>query len=226
MTESATATTEPAVRVYIVDDHRTLADAIALGIGARPDLAFAGSATSVGDALRGIAETEPDVVIMDVGLGGGTDGIAGTKQVKELRPQTRVLVLTGLGDLNLLGRALDAGASGFLRKTGPLGELLDTALAVARGDQIVVDRAVVTEALARVAPGFQHRGVRANGGLTEREFEVLGMLAEGIGVTAIAAALGISPHTCRGHVKNILAKLETHSRLEAIAVARQRGLLN
>jgi len=214
------------VHVLIVDDHRTFAEALALAMESRGDMRCSGIAASVDEALRLLAEEPCDVVLMDVALH-GPDGIEGTRRIRRAYPETRVLVMTGHLDASVLARAVEAGAAGFLPKDGPFADLVDavvdppiSGLAIGTGTPM----AVVAEAmrLREQAPAAPHTGADS---LTRREVEVLGLLAEGLPPTAVARRLGITLHTCRGHIKSVLAKLEVHSQLEAVVVGWHRGLI-
>jgi DNA-binding NarL/FixJ family response regulator len=131
-----------------------------------------------------------------------------------------VVVLTASNEAALVGRATAAGAAGFLTKNGPLGDVLN-AVHTAHGGGMTVSTDILARLLRSTAPVVGPRP----GGLTAREHEVLELMAAGLDPRAIARRLGISVHTCRGHVKALLAKLGVHSQLEAVAAARQRGLI-
>jgi DNA-binding NarL/FixJ family response regulator len=213
------------VRVLVVDDHRTFAEALALAMEGRADMRCTGIAAGVDEALQLLADEPCDVVLMDVALH-GVDGIEGTRRVRRAYPETRVLVMTGHLDATVLARAVEAGAAGFLPKDGPFADLVDavvdppvSGLAIGTGTPM----AVVAEAmrLREQAPP-PHPGADS---LTPREIEVLGLLAEGLSPAAVARRLGITLHTCRGHIKSVLAKLEVHSQLEAVVVGWHRGLV-
>jgi len=215
------------VRVLVVDDHRTFSEALSLALENRPEIECTGVAPSVEEALQTLQHTPCDVVIMDVSLR-GTDGIQGTRLIREGFPGVRVLVLTGHIEPSILARAVEAGAAGFLPKDGPFTDLLSaivhppaSGLAIGSGTPVeVVADAMRLREQATTAP---HPPA---GGLTGRELEVLTLLGEGLSPAAVAEQLGITMHTCRGHIKSVLAKLEVHSQLEAVVAAWQRGLLH
>jgi DNA-binding NarL/FixJ family response regulator len=215
-----------AVRVLIVDDHRTVAEALQLAVESRADIECIGVAGTVEDALHQLAQAPCDVVLMDVSLP-GTNGIEGTRQIRNAHPDTRVVVITGHLEPGILAAAVESGAAGFLPKDGPLGDVIDAILAPADAQLMVgtgTPVGVVAEAMRLREQAAQGTGPLSL--LTPREVEVLGLLGEGFTPAAVAEQLGISLHTCRGHVKSVLSKLEVHSLLEAVVVGWQRGLIH
>lgn len=210
----------------MVDDHAVFAEALALAIDAAPDLACVGTAPTVDEALAVADATEPDVVVMDVGLP-GTDGLAGTRLMRERHPGVRVLVLTGQAPTpELLLEAVAAGASGLLPKDSHLGQVTAT-IGALRDGTVAVDRRllmVVMQAAGRPVPS--PRSSRRREVLTSRERQVLELLAAGVDLQTAATHLGLSVHTCRGHLKSLFLKLGAHSQLEAVAAARAQGLLH
>ncbi|MET9292458.1 response regulator transcription factor [Streptomyces sp. NPDC003077] len=219
-------------RVLVVEDQRTLADALELAIGAQPDLECVGAVDTVEQALP-LARTGTDVVLMDVHLP-GTDGIAGTSLLKRAAPALRVLILTGDPRPRLLAAAAAAGAAGFLTKDSALPDILAAIRAPATGPLLVAGGTLV--ALAEV-PGDEPRppgaerpvrspARRGRDRCTARELEVLRLLGEGLGPKAIAERLVISPHTARGHIKSVMHKLNAHSQLETVVTAIREGLLD
>ncbi len=220
-------------RVLVVEDQRTLADALELAIGAQPDLECVGAVETVEQALP-LARTGTDVVLIDVHLP-GTDGIAGTSLLKTAAPALRVLILTGDPRPRLLAAAAAAGAAGFLTKDSALPDILAAIRAPATGPLLVAGGTLA--ALAEVPgdeplphgverPAHPASRQRGRGRCTARELEVLRLLGEGLGPKAIAERLVISPHTARGHVKSVMYKLNTHSQLETVVTAIRQGLLD
>ncbi|WP_374970017.1 response regulator [Terrabacter sp. BE26] len=206
------------MRVLVVDDHRTVADALSLAVSAQSDMVSVGTAGGVADALAAIDRERPDAIVMDVHLHDG-DGIDLTRRVTDAHPHVRVVVLTAHVTHALLGRAAEAGASALLPKGDPLAELIQSVREASRGSFAV--HPVLLRAL--VGSGSSSRDTSQL--LTSREQQVLALLAQGKDPTAIARTLGISVLTCRGYIKNVLVKLDAHSQLEAVMIALRRRLI-
>jgi len=211
-------TTAPA-RVLIVDDHEVLASSLAHVLDAEPDLVSVGIAGTLGRARAMIRTTAPDVVLLDHRLPDG-DGVDAIAELRALRPSMQVVVLTASASDHVLVSAVEAGASGFVSKTRSLGELTSAVRAAASGEAVISP-----EMLARLLPRLHRSGRPAHTELTEREREVLALLAEGLSNAAIAEQLVVSVHTVRNHVANLSAKLGAHSKLEALSIAVREGLL-
>ena len=208
----------PITSVLVVDDHTTFSDLLALALDREPDFTCVGTAASVSEALAKVEDRRPDVVLMDVRLGEG-DGVAATAELTRTYPELRVVILTAHIDTALMHRAADAGACCLLPKDGSFPNLLES-LRCSRREGLVVHPALL-RSLIRSQPQ-ENVTIPV---LTPREREVLKMLADGLDARAIATHLGISLHTCRGYVKNLLLKLDAHSQLEAVVIATSRGLV-
>ncbi len=206
------------IRVLVVDDHRTVADAVALAIEGESGLECVAKAHTVCEALALVEQLQPEVVVMDVRLSDG-DGLAATAELTTRWPETRVVVLTAVVNNNVLDRAVSAGACALLPKDGTLSDLM-RAVRTARRDDFMVHPSLVKQLMS---PGG--RGEFPQPTFTQREHEVLQRLAEGQDVVVIARALGISVLTCRGYIKSILVKLDAHTQLEAVVIAHRRGLV-
>lgn len=206
------------LRVLIVDDHRTVADALSLAVAAQPDMEILGPARGAREAVAILGRTPPDVIVMDVHLDDG-DGIELTRRITDEHPHVRVVVLTAHVTQALLARAAEAGACALLPKGGALSELIDTVRTAPR------DGFAVHPTLLRALIGSGPRGGSSPSLLTSREQEVLSLLAQGRDPTSIARTLGISVLTCRGYIKSILTKLDAHTQLEAVMIALRRKLI-
>ena len=207
------------ITVLVVDGHQTFAELLGVALRGQPELRYVGHARTGQEALRLVGELRPDVMLLDPELP-DSDGIAIAELIRHRFPDTRVVILTASNESALVGRATAAGAAGFLTKNGPLGDVMN-AVHTAHGGGMTVSTDILARLLRSTSPVAGPRP----GGLTAREFEVLELMAAGLDPRAIARRLGISVHTCRGHVKALLGKLGAHSQLEAVAVARQRGLV-
>jgi RNA polymerase sigma factor (sigma-70 family) len=219
------------VTLLICDDHKILTDALATVVGLDPTLVMV--TPPVHDPVTAIevcTEQLPDVVLMDIVFkGDGNDamtGIDATRRIKEVSPSTKVVIMTAHDEDRLLVEAVEAGASGFLGKDEAAEELLSAAKAAADGE-VLIDPATLTRLLAQVAREreAQRDAQDLLDDLTDREREILQLLAEGMRNDDIAAKLFISPQTVQTHVRNILGKLRVHSKLEAVAFAVKHGAI-
>lgn len=150
--------------------------------------------------------------------GGSQDGIDATAAITSRHPDVHVVLLTGHAGPGLVRRAAEAGASSLMPKDGSLSDLLDALQTAGPGGLLVHPDLLL-------APQDGPTRASPTNALSPRERDVLAMLAMGLGATAIADHLGISKNTCRGYIKSLLWKLNAHSQLEAVAVARRQGLV-
>jgi DNA-binding NarL/FixJ family response regulator len=207
------------VRVLIVDDHEVLASSLALVLDAEPDISTAGVATTLEQAVALVGTSNPDVVLLDHRMPDG-DGIAAIPRLRAVRPSVGIVVLTASSADHVLISAIEAGASGFLSKTRSLEEVTAAVRAAAAGESVISP-----ELLARLLPRFGRAKAGSADALTEREREVLALVAEGLPNAAIAQRLVVSVHTVRNHIASLSAKLGAHSKLEALSIAVRQGLL-
>ena len=223
--DAAAGPCEPArIRVLIVDDHRAFAGALVFAIDLHPDLMSVGTAASIAEAMACLEVANPDVILMDIRLPDG-DGIDATARILERRPDARIVILTGHTDVEVLARAASAGACGFLPKESSVTSVISAIRAVRTGEMLV-EGSTLAAILGRVAVGSRSPTSSGEAVLfSPRERDVLERMGQGMDPHAIAAALGISLHTCRGYQKAIMAKLDAHSQLEAVVVAARRGHL-
>lgn len=206
-------------RLLIVDDHSMFADSLALALSAETDLTVVGTAPTLAKARAMIVSEAPDVVLLDHRLPDGL-GVDSINDLKELRPAAKIVVLTAAAEDSMLVTATEAGCAGFILKTSPLDELVAAVRTAAAGEIMVS-----SDLLARLLNRLHHRYEQPAHDLTAREREILGLISEGLTNGAIAKRLFISVNTVRNHVQNILAKLEAHSKLEALSIAIRDGLI-
>lgn len=211
------------VTVAVVDDHQILADALAAVIAKEEGLEFAGWAGSCSACLELINRTCPDVLLLDINLPDG-DGLNLVGELRRACADTQILVLTSLADERNLQRAIGLGANGFVAKTRPASELIKAIREAAEGE-IVMPRSLLFGLLVRMAQSGGDVEQAHKHTLTPRELEILKHLANGRDAAAIAAELSIAVMTVRTHIRNIMAKLGAHSRLEAVAAALRLGII-
>ena len=202
------------IRILCVDDHPVVRRGIAAMLATEPSLRLVAEAASGSEALGKYRESRPDVVLMDLRLPGGMDGIETIVALRKEWPQARVLILTTYAGDENIHRALEAGARGYLIKDALDDDLLNAVTAVWQGRRYVPPRIAVQ--LAEHGPRVE---------LTDRERQVLNLMAQGSRNKEIAAELAISEATARTHVENIVAKLGVNSRMEAVILAAQRGFI-
>lgn len=210
------------IRLLLVDDHEVVRFGLRSMLELEPDMVVVGEASDGEAALREATAHRPDVVILDVRMG-EMDGIATCRELKSRAPETAVLMLTSFGAEDAVIAALMAGASGFLLKNAGRSALLSAVRAVTRG-QSLLDPAVtraVTRRLVELAARSAPAEVAA---LSQREREVLTLIAEGLTNRAIADRLVISEATARNHVSHILEKLGLTRRSQAAVLATRLGL--
>jgi DNA-binding NarL/FixJ family response regulator len=213
-----------AIRLLICDDHRLLTDTLTDVASHDSRLALLPAVHSPEEAVELARHTHPDVVLMDIEFRGPMNGIEATRRIKQASPSTKVVIMTAHEDEGLLVEAVEAGASGFLRKTEGVDEFIAAVKAAADGE-ILIDRAALARLLPKVARERETRrdAQRLLGQLTDREREILAELAKGMRNDDIASKLFISPQTVQTHVRNLLSKLDVHSKLEAVAFAVRHG---
>ncbi|MCZ2826571.1 MULTISPECIES: response regulator [unclassified Modestobacter] len=211
------------VRVALVDDEPMIRRGLAAVIGAEPDLSVVGEAGDGADVLDLVGRTSPDVVLMDVRMP-RLDGIAATRALVRAGSPTRVLVLTTFSNDDHVFAALAAGADGFLLKRSTPEEVLHGIRTVARGESLLFPDAI--RELARRHVGVADR-VAAPGlaRLTERERQVLGLMAQGLSNAEIAGQLFLGVETVRTHVAGVLAKTGTRDRTQAVVLAYRSGFV-
>jgi DNA-binding NarL/FixJ family response regulator len=204
------------VRVFLVEDHDMVAEALQLALDRADGITVVGRASSRAEAVADAREHEPDVVVLDRRLADG-DALGVIAELGE--GGARVLVLTGDATPSIAVQVAKAGGAGLLLKSSRLGVLESAVRDVAAGG-VVFDPELLPEMFDRLT-GRRPRGAE----LTARERETLDLLAEGATTEEIGARLGVSRNTTRNHVQRVLEKLGARSKLEAVAVARREGLL-
>jgi DNA-binding NarL/FixJ family response regulator len=213
------------IRVLIVDDQALVRAGFGVLIDTADDLEVVGTASNGAEAVALAATVEPDVILMDIRMP-VLDGLQATAQVLTRQPDVRVLMLTTFDLDEYVFNALKAGASGFLLKDTPPADLLNGIRTVAAGDALLspsITRHLIEEYVSRPQPC--RAAPPALDGLTDREVEVLELVARGLSNAEIAKRLFVSPATAKTHVARLLMKLDARDRAQLIIVAYETGLV-
>jgi len=204
---------EQKIRVLVVDDHPVLRDGVAAILGNQADMTLAGEARDGSEAIERFRALRPDVTLMDLQMP-GMNGVAAITAIRAEHPGARIIVLTTYaGDVQAV-RALKAGAIGYLLKSSLRTELIDAIHNVHRG-QRHVHRDVADEIARHVVDET----------LSDREIAILRLVAIGKANKQVAAELGLSEETVKGHLKSIFSKLDVADRTHAVTVAARRGII-
>lgn len=203
-------------RVFIVDDHAVVRAGIASLLSGEDDIEVVGQAADAETAVAAAAALDLDVVLMDLQLGDGVDGVEATRRIRALPDPPQVLVLTTYDSDADITRAIDAGAMGYLLKAGPPDELFRGVHAAARGESVLSPQ---------VASRMMRRMRDPMPALSPREVEILQLLAEGAGNREIGKRLFITEATVKTHLQRIYAKLGVESRTAAVTTAVERHLI-
>lgn len=202
------------IRVLIVDDHPMLREGVAAVLEAQTDMTVAGEAATAKEAVEAFARLSPDVTLMDLRMPGGS-GLTALQEIRRIRSDARVIMLTTFsGDANAMS-ALKAGAAGYLLKSSLRRELVDAIRGVHAGRRHL--QAEIAEDVALHAIDDE---------LTAREVEVLGLIASGRANKQIGRELRVSEDTVKSHVKSIFAKLHVDDRTHAVTSAARRGIID
>lgn len=215
------------IRVVVADDQAVVRTALAALVSSDDDIDVVGHAANGQEAVILTARHRPDVVLMDVRMP-VMDGIEATRRITAEAPGTAVLVLTTYDLDEYVVEALRVGASGFLLKDTPAEALVEAVRVVASGDAVVAPSVTrrLLERFARLLPSASEPAPDAATGLTERERDVLLLVARGMSNAEIAEALVVSETTVKTHVSNVLTKLGLRDRVQAVVFAYESGLVS
>ncbi|MDA8322782.1 MAG: response regulator transcription factor [Actinomycetota bacterium] len=220
------------IRTLIVDDHALFRRGLEIVLVTEPDIEVVGQASDGAEAVQKAGEQLPDVVLMDVRMP-RSSGIQACRQIKEIAPSAKIVILTMSDEEEDLFEAIRAGASGYLLKDIPLDEVAEAVRAV-HGGQSLISPSMAGKLLTEFAvlanrereDGQDARPEQVPAPkLTDREMQVLKLVARGMNNRDIAKELFISDNTVKNHVRNILEKLQIHSRMEAVMVAVREKLI-
>jgi DNA-binding NarL/FixJ family response regulator len=212
------ATMSERLRVLVVDDHAAIRAGLRSVLESAGDMTVVGEAATADAALALAQKRRPNVITMDINLGNGSSGIEAIRDVLADQPGLGVMIFTAFGERQLLAEGLDSGARGFLVKDAAPDEIIRAVRAVAAGG------AYVDPSLS--ADLVRGRGSERLAGLSDREREILGLLAEGVPSGDIAKRLFLSSETVRTHVRNAMKKLDADTRTHAVAMAIRERLID
>jgi len=212
------------IRLLLVDDHAVVRTGLRMLLEGEQDMQIVGEADSGSEALNQVSASKPDVVLMDIGLP-DLSGIDATRAIKQLSPGTAVVALTIHEDEEYFFQMLDAGASGYVPKRAAPEELLTAIRAAAAGEVYLYPSLAKLLVQDYLVQARHARSESTLDGLTDREQEVLTMLADGASNNEIAERLSISPKTVARHRENIMSKLNLHSRSELVKYAIRKGII-
>lgn len=218
---------DEAIRVLIVDDHALFRRGLQMVLEGEADIDVVGEASDGHEAVERAEKTTPDVVLMDVRMP-KRSGIEATRAIKDVLPSTKILMLTISDEEADLYEAIKAGASGYLLKEISIEEVANAVREVQQGKSLI-SPSMASKLLNEFAAMVKRRDERSSvpgPRLTERELEVLKLVAKGMNNRDIGTELFISENTVKNHVRNILEKLHLHSRMEAVVYAVREKLLD
>ncbi|GAC1363104.1 MAG: response regulator transcription factor [Ktedonobacteraceae bacterium] len=210
------------IRVLLVDDHSIVRQGVRAFLAVLPDILVVGEAASGQEALHMVEEFAPDVVLLDLVLP-GMNGVEVTHQIKRQQPKVQIVVLTSYHDDDFIFPTLRAGALSYVLKDIHARDLAETIRKAARGESVL--HPSVATRLVKNLRGEKNEAPNLFNELSERELEVLRLIARGLSNAAIATQLVISEQTVKGHVSNILSKLHMTDRTQAAVSAWQQGLI-
>jgi len=205
------------VKCMVVDDHVAVRAGVKLILGSDPELRVVGEAASGEAAVAMAARRHPDVILMDIVLGRGIDGMEATVQILAAQPEIGVIMFTAYGERHQLAKGLDIGARGYVLKDAHPDEVIRAVRTVAGGGAYV-DPSLGGELVSREALLNITR-------LTERERDILSMMAAGVASREIAATLFLSTETIRTHLRSAMRKLDADTRTQAVALAIREKLI-
>ncbi|MBD8070576.1 response regulator transcription factor [Bacillus sp. PS06] len=214
------------IKLIVVDDHVVVRSGLMMLLNGKNEMEVIGEAADGDEAIQKAAELKPDVILMDLSMPHGKDGLTATKELKELMPDIAILILTMHDDEEYLFRAIHAGASGYILKSAPHEELISAITSVATGNAYLnpnATRKLMSEYIDRMKNGESSSTFDL---LSDREKEILEWIAKGYSNKEIAQNLIISVKTVESHKSNLMEKLGIKSRPELVKYAMKKGLLH
>jgi two-component system response regulator NreC len=212
------------IRVLLTDDHILFRQGVRTLLAAEPDLEVVGEAGNAADSISFARQLHPDVVLMDIGMA-GMSSFEATRVIRKDRPETRIIFLSMYDDEDYLAESMEIGASGYILKECPAEQLLTAIREVHHGGSFLSPRL-----LTRLVDGFRTQGRAPTrqprfGTLTNRELEILKMLAEGRSVKEIATSFELSVKTVEAHKFNLMRKLDIHNKAQLVQYAIQKKVI-
>ncbi len=211
------------IKVTIVEDNKPIREGLTALIDGTPELSCTNSFETCEEMLSNLKETNPDVILMDINLP-GISGIEGVKKVKNILPDTNIIMLTVHEDDKSIFEALMFGATGYLLKTTPPAQIIE-AIKDANSGGSPMNSNIANKVINLMRMSHTKKDIVSTIKLSERETEILQKLSNGTGYKNIADELFISIHTVRYHIRNIYEKLHVNCQSEAIAIALRNGLI-
>jgi two-component system, NarL family, response regulator NreC len=214
------------IRILIVDDHAVVRSGLTMLLNAKPNIEVIGEAAEGNEAIQKAMKLKPDVILMDLSMPHGKDGLSATSELKKVMPEAAILILTMHDDEEYLFRVIHAGASGYILKSAPHDELLAAIHSVSKGDAYLYPSAtkrLMSEYIDKLKRGENYDTYEM---LSDREKEILSWTARGYSNKEIAEQLMISVKTVETHKGNLMEKLNLKTRPELVKYALKKGLLN
>lgn len=211
------------IKVLLVDDHKIVRQGVRAYLQTLADIEVSGEAASGAEAVASVEKTRPDVVLMDLEMPGELDGIAATRQIRQVRPETQVIVVTSHHQDEYIFPAVRAGAISYLLKDIEPDELAAAIRKAAHGEAVLDSR--VASRIVQELQGLRKDDVNPFTELSEREFDVLRLIAAGKSNAEIAETLVIGESTVKTHISNLLKKLHLDDRTQAAVYAWQQGIV-
>ncbi|NHC39872.1 response regulator transcription factor [Bacillus sp. MM2020_1] len=212
------------IKILLVDDHAVVRMGLKMLLNTNPEMEVIGEASEGNEGIKKALKLKPDVVVMDLSMPHGKDGLSATTELKKLKPEINILILTMHDDEEYLFRSIQGGASGCILKSAPHDELMSAIESVANGDAYLhpsATKRLMEEYLGSV----KHDGNDTYNLLSDREKEVLTLIAKGYSNKEIAEQLVISVKTVETHKGNLMEKLQMKTRPELVEYAVRKGLL-
>ncbi|MDI7261560.1 MAG: response regulator transcription factor [Thermodesulfobacteriota bacterium] len=214
----------PKIRVLVVDDHTVVRDGICTLLGLAKDIEVAGEASNGSEALEKVKKLMPDVMLIDIAMP-HMNGLEATRRIHKEFPGVKILVLTQYDDKEYVFSAIESGASGFISKTATSSELASGIRSVYRGESFLSPSAAKFLVEDYQLGAHLRKEQDPFNQLTDREREILKLLAEGYTTRKIADMLVISIKTVEGHKTNLMSKLDIHNRTDLVKYALRKGII-